>query len=204
MSEDEDRLYGLMEIAERQQVAVQAALEGLTAERRALAQEREAFAGEAMRLEASLRHVVRLEVANGFAGAGNQGVEAVRVATEPLIGKLAHVTAGSELAEAALRRVVSWASWRLLGWIIALMVALVLLGWLATTAVIWWDTGRVSDLQDQIAQLRDTRDQWVNAGMLGKITYCDPGHRPCVAVNESAGPFGPPGGDNDYRVLKGY
>ena len=40
----EDRLYGLMEVAERQQGAVQAALEGLAAERAALAREREALA----------------------------------------------------------------------------------------------------------------------------------------------------------------
>jgi len=40
----EDRLYGLMEVAERQQAAVQAALEGLAAERAALAREREALA----------------------------------------------------------------------------------------------------------------------------------------------------------------
>ena len=40
----EDWLYGLMEVAERQQAAVQAALEGLVAERAALAREREALA----------------------------------------------------------------------------------------------------------------------------------------------------------------
>ena len=44
MSETEDRLYGLMEIAERQQAAVQAALDGLTAERAALGRERQALA----------------------------------------------------------------------------------------------------------------------------------------------------------------
>jgi hypothetical protein len=33
MSEAEDRLYGLMEIADRQQAAVQTALDGLAAER---------------------------------------------------------------------------------------------------------------------------------------------------------------------------
>ena len=46
MSADEDRLYGLMEIAERQQTAVQAALDGLAAERAALAHERERLTRE--------------------------------------------------------------------------------------------------------------------------------------------------------------
>ena len=46
MSADEERLYGLMEIADSQQKAVQAALDGLKAERAALARERERLAGE--------------------------------------------------------------------------------------------------------------------------------------------------------------
>ncbi len=52
MSETEDRLYGLMEVVERQQAAVQAALEGLAAERAALQREREALARGAQGLEA--------------------------------------------------------------------------------------------------------------------------------------------------------
>jgi hypothetical protein len=46
MSVDEERLYGLMEIVERQQAAVQVALDGLAAERAALARERQTFAAE--------------------------------------------------------------------------------------------------------------------------------------------------------------
>ncbi len=52
MSEaDDGRLYGLMEIAEGQQAAVQAALEGLTAERAALRREREALARQVQAVE---------------------------------------------------------------------------------------------------------------------------------------------------------
>ncbi len=65
----EDRLYGLMEVAERQQAAVQAALEGLAAERAALAREREALA-------------------RGVAGAATEGVAAVQAATGPLLSRL--------------------------------------------------------------------------------------------------------------------
>jgi predicted mannosyl-3-phosphoglycerate phosphatase (HAD superfamily) len=53
MNEAEDsRLYGLMEVAEGQQAAVQVALEGLAAERAALRREREALAWR----DARLRH----------------------------------------------------------------------------------------------------------------------------------------------------
>jgi hypothetical protein len=204
MSGDEDRLYGLMEIAERQQAAVQSALDGLAAERAALARERERLAREVAALGQGTRQAVNLAVAEGFAGAAGKGVEAVQVATRPLLGELAGVTNSAASAEAALRRVVSWASWRLLGWIMALIVALVLLGWLTGNALVWWDTGTVNKLQDEITELRANHDALVRAGMLGKLTYCDPGNRPCVEVNEDAGTFGTPGGPQDYQVLKGY
>jgi hypothetical protein len=201
MSAEEDRLYGLMEIAERQQAAVQAALDGLAAERAALARERERLAREVVALGQGTRQAVNLAVAEGFAGAAGKGVEAVQVATRPLLGKLVGVTEGAERAETALRRVVSWASWRLLGWIMALMVALVLLGWLTGNAVVWWDTGTVENLQGEITELQANHDAFVRAGMLGKLTYCGPSSRPCIQVDENAGAFGT---NSDYRIIMGY
>ncbi len=204
MSAEEDRLYGLMEIAERQQALVQAALDGLATERAALERERQRLARDIATLGQGTRQAVQLAVAEGFAGAAGKGVEAVEIATKPLLAELAGVTESAARAETALRRVVSWASWRLLGWIMALIAALVLLGWLSSTAIIWWDTGKVNDLRSEINELQANRDAWIKAGMLGKITYCDPGHRPCVAVNEGAGSFALPEGPDDLRVLKGY
>ncbi len=56
MSEaDDGRLYGLIEIAAGQQAAVQAALEGLAAERAALRPEREALARQVQAVEARAR-----------------------------------------------------------------------------------------------------------------------------------------------------
>jgi hypothetical protein len=204
MSAGEDQLYGLMDIAERQQAAVQAALEGLAAERAALARERETFAQEVALLGAGTHAAVSLAVAEGFAGAAGKGVEAVQVATQPLLSKLAGMTASAANAETALRRVVSWASWRLLGWIMMLIVALVLLGWLTSNALVWWDTGTITQLQSEISELQANHDSWVKAGMLDRLERCAPGNRPCVEVNEDAGAFGTPGGSQDYRVLKGY
>jgi hypothetical protein len=204
MSADEDQLYGLMEIAERQQAAVQVALDGLAAERAALARERETFAREVALLRAGTHAAVSLAVAEGFAGAAEKGVEAVQIATRPLLGKLEGVSTSAASAEAALRRVVSWASWRLLGWIMMLIVALVLLGWLTGNALIWWDTGTVTQLQGEISDLQANHDSWVKAGMLDRLERCAPGNRPCVEVNENAGTFGTPGGPQDYQVLKGY
>jgi hypothetical protein len=208
--EAEDRLYGLMEIAERQQAAVQSALDGLAAERAALKREREMLARGVGALEDGMRAAVQSAVTESLSDAATQGVEAVQIATRPLLGKLAGVTESTGRAEAALRRVVLWASWRLLGWIVAMVAALVLLGWLASSAVRWWDTRAIgaalmekAQLQVDVAALQANHDAWVQAGMLEKLERCGPGRRPCIRVDENAGSFGSDG-HNDYRIIQGY
>ena len=204
----EDRLYGLMEVAERQQAAVQAALEGLAAERAALAREREALARGVAGLQAGTQGAVRAAVADSLAGAAVEGVAAVQAATGPLLARLDGVAAQAGEADAALRGVVAWASWRLLGWMAAAVALLVLGGWLASTLVLWWDTGAIGaarverqQLQLEIAELRASRDEWVKTGAQAKLTRCNPGNRLCVRVDERAGAFGD---RSDYRVLLGY
>ena len=206
----EDRLYGLMEIAERQQAAVQAALDGLAAERAALGREREALARGVRDLQLGTQGAVRSAVTDSLTGAATEGVAAVHKATGPLLGRLAGMAERAGEAEAALRQVVLWASWRLLGWVMAGVAGLVLLGWLASTLVLWWDTGTIAaaqvqkaQLQAQVAELEANHDAWVKAGMLGKLERCNPGLRPCIRVNEAAGPFQSEG-HNDYRVILGY
>ena len=207
---DEDRLYGLMEIAERQQAAVQAALDGLAAERVALAREREALARGVRDVQIGAQGAVRSAVADSLAGAATEGGAAVQAATGPLLSRLAGVAEQAGQADAALRDMVAWASWRLLGWMVAAVASLVLLGWLASTLVLWWDTGAIAaarvekrQLQMEVAEMQANRDEWVKAGMLGKVERCNPGNRPCIRVNEAAGAFGSEG-HNDYRVIQGY
>jgi hypothetical protein len=62
MSEAEDRLYGLMEIADRQQAAMQTVLDGLAAERAAWQRERERLAREVAALDLGTRAAVRSAV----------------------------------------------------------------------------------------------------------------------------------------------
>jgi hypothetical protein len=47
------------------------------------------------------------------------------------------------------------------------------------SAVLWWDTGAITDaqvrkaqLQAEVAQMQANHDSWVQAGMLGKIIRC--------------------------------
>ena len=210
MSETEDRLYGLMEVVERQQAAMQAALEGLAAERIALQGERKALALGVKAVGEGAAAAVRFEVQYSLSGAAATTTRALEVSTRPLLEKLGGVLEGAEQAQAALRRLVLWASWRLLGWVVGAVVGLVLLGWLASAAVLWWDTGAIEAaqlekmrLQTEVAELRASYDGWVKAGMLGKLTTCGAQASPCMRVDESAGGFEGQG-HTDYRVIQGY
>jgi hypothetical protein len=150
----EGRLYGLMELAERHQAAAQAALDGMAAERAALRRERDALAHQVQDLQLAMQGTVRQAVADSLANAATEGTAAVQAATRPLLDRVAGAAAEAGQAEAALRRVVTWASWGLLGWVLAAVAGLVLAGWLASTAVLWWDTGAITDAQVRKAQLQ--------------------------------------------------
>jgi len=86
----------------------------------------------------------RAAVAEDLVGAAMEGVAVVQAATVPLLSRLAGVAEQAGQADAALRDVVARASWRLLAWMIAAETALVLGGWLATTLVLWWNTGAIA------------------------------------------------------------
>jgi len=205
---EEGALFGILEIAEKQQAAVQAALEGLAAERAALRRERDALARQVQALQAGVRGAVRAAVVDSLAGAATEGTAAVQAATRPLLDRVARVAAEAGQAEAALRRVVLWASWRLLGWVMALGAAVVVFGWLTSSGVLWWNTAaigaaqvRKAELQAEVAEMQASRDEWAKAGMVAKLERCGPKARPCIRVDESAGAFGE---RSDYRVIQGY
>lgn len=200
MSETEDRLYGLMEVVERQQAA----------ERVALQREREKLARGVQSLEAGARAAVQLAVTESLSSVGPTIVAKVEGATQSLVGAVSGAASTAHQARAAMREVVEWASWRLLGWIVSVLVGLVLVGWLASTAVLWWDTGTIAavqlekaQLQTEVAQLKANYDGWVKVGVLEKVIRCNPGNRPCIRVNEGAGVFQSEG-HNDYRIIQGY
>lgn len=204
----EERLFGLLEIAERQQTVAQMALEGLAAERMALAQERQQWADQLGQSAQDVRSAVQSALSDSIATVAETSTDAIRGATEPLLDTLNDMTHEAAQAEVALRGVVRWASWRLLLWSLALIAGVALLWWLAICAVLWWDSSAVgaaqlqkAQLEAEIAELKANRDAWEKAGLLGKVERCGPKNRPCVQVDESAGSYGK---QSDYRIILGY
>ena len=110
MSQADEQLYGLMEIAERQQAAVQTALDGLAAERATLTREREQLVQVRQALEVGTRAAVR---GGGQPGPGGRrrggsgtggGTAAAGAAGPGGGGRLAAGGAVGELAPARLGR----------------------------------------------------------------------------------------------------
>jgi len=62
---------------------------------------------------------------------------------------------------------------------------------------------RRAKLQAEVAEMQANRDEWVKAGMLAKLSRCNPGNRPCIRVNEAAGAFESKR-YTGYRVIQGY
>ena len=224
--ERDQALFGLMAVAEEQQAAVREALAGLAAQQAALERQQARLEGwtEAVQAEAaglrriagevgpglarSTREAVETAVERGLAGAGTTATVAVQRAAQPLLDGLAGVAAQAGAVEAALRRVVGWATWRLLGQGVLAVAGLAGLLWLAQASAWWWGWRALEEvraetaaLEAEVAGLKANRDALVRDGLLARIERCGPSSRPCVRVNEAAGTFGERA---DYRVLRGY
>ena len=222
----EQALFGLMAVAEEQQAAVRDALAALAAQQAALEQQQARLEGwtEAVRAEAvglrriagevgpglarSTREAVETAVERGLAGAGATATAAVQRAAQPLLDGLEGVSAQAGAVEAALRRVVGWATWRLLGQGVLVVACLAGLLWLVQASTWWWSWRELEEVRAQkvvveaeVAGLKANRDALVREGMLARIVRCNPGNRPCVRINEAAGTFGE---QADHRVLRGY
>ena len=127
------------------------------------------------------------------------------------------MSAQAGAVEAALRRVVGWATWRLLRQGVLAVAGLAGVLWLAQASAWWWGWRALEEVRAQKAmvevevtalaaqrdELRANRDALVRDGLLVRIVRCNPGNRPCVRINEAAGTF-EAGGQADYRVLRGY
>ncbi len=62
---------------------------------------------------------------------------------------------------------------------------------------------RKAQLEAEVAELQANYDGWVKVGVLQKVIRCNPGNRPCIRVDESAGQFESQGYAG-YRVIWGY
>lgn len=234
---EDDRIYGLIVAAEEQQRVVEAALARLAAQEEAIGHERTLIAetitslnahtrdlraaaqSVAPQLEAGTREAIRTAIAENLRDAGAIVTDSLTHATQPAIMRIGLVDDAARKAEAAMRGVAAWASWRLLGKAAAGFVILAVLLFLAPFAVWWWDERAVSEtraekarlerdiqaMRQTAAEMQDTVDQLAKRGGRATLTECGETRRLCIRVDDSAGVWGMPGGKTyDLRVIKGY
>lgn len=217
----QQQLFTLMALAEEQQKAVQAAIEGLANERAALAKERAAVARAAASvagvadevrkaaadavpaLKRAAGEAVDASVRQSLAGAADAAVQALGEAAKPVIGRLSSVVKTAGEAEDSMRRAGAWFAWK---WVAVAGGGAVGVCLLAYASLAWQlhQVGSLreekAELQEEVAQLQANANEWAKQGGRAKLERCGEASRMCVRVNKTVSY----GKDNDYFVLKGY
>ena len=195
----QQQLFGLMAVAEEHQKAVKAALDGLTAERAALAKERAAVAqaaasvaGVAGEVRKAAAEAVGASVRQSLAGASDAAAKALGEASRPIVGQLSGVVKAAGEAEGKLSGAVAAFGWRwamLAGGAAAGgIVAVLLAAWLA----VWWQRHQVESLSEQkAALLGEVAQLQANVAALekrgGRIVLNTCGGRLCVEASSNQG-----------------
>lgn len=213
-----DELFGMMKIAKTQQEAVQAALDGLAAERAALAKERATHAaalaqqieavknvaGGVSAVTASLRQAtseaipalqkaageaVGASVRQSLAGASETAAKALSDACGPVLSRLSGVVESAGEAEGALKNAGQWFAWK---WVLVAAGGLVGVC-LVAYAALAWQLHQVSDLREEKTALQaDIAQMRTNVAALqkkgGRLVMTTCGGRLCIEASSNQGP----------------
>ena len=207
VSETERRIFGLLEMAERQQALSGDLLQELTREKEALARERQEQHAAHERWRRDVRQATQTEVRRGLEDMLTSGTEAVQMTLSGLRSELHHLPLQTTRAVQELKRLVHYATWGLFLRIVAGLLGLGGGLWLITSGILLWQQGRLVQLEDRKAVLSEELrhmeqrvQDWKQAGMLQDITRCGPEQRWCVLTDPEAGSYGDHG---EYKVLQG-
>lgn len=217
----QQQLFGLMAVAEEHQKAVKAAIDGLTAERAALAKERAAvaqaaasvagIAGEVRKaaadavpaMQKAAGEAVGASVRQSLAGASDAAAKALGEAAKPVIGSLSDVVQAAGEAEGSMRNAGAWFAWKWVAVAAGGLVGVCLVAY----ASLAWQLHQVEQLAEQkaallgeVAQLQASAEEWAKRGGRAKLEKCGDQGRLCVRVDKGRGY----GKDGDYYVLRGY
>ena len=214
-----------MAIAEEQQKAAQAAIEGLAADRAAVAKERAALAQAAAALIDTVADVrtaaagtvpaireaaseaIAQSVKESMAGASDVAAQALQEALEPIITSLSGAERAAGQAESKLTNAVASFGWKWAGVAAGAaaggIMAILLAGFLS----VGWQRHQVEELKgeraallDEVAQLQVQAEDWAKRGGRAKLEACGDQRRLCVRIDRTTGY----GKEGDYFVLRGY
>jgi cell division protein FtsB len=193
----EQQIFGLVAAAQKHQAAVQTALDGLTAERAALAKERAALAQVTGSLQAGASEAVTRAVRESLAGSS----KILESAAQPVIGSLSDAAQATDAATGKLTGAVSafCRKWALVagGATAGCILAVLAVTWAATS----YQREQMTALRAEVAELQAEADDWAKRAGRAQLTTCGEKHRLCARVETKQGGYGK---DSDYFILKGY
>ena len=202
----DEQLYGLLAAADKQQNAVEAAIEGLSAERAAIARERAALsqavisvaglAGDVKRaaaeavpaMQKAVGEAVAASLTQSLAGASAMAARAIGEAAKPVINSLSGVVQAASDAEGSIRNAGQWFAWK---WVVVACGGLVGVC-LVAYASLEWQLHQVENLSEQKASLTaDVAQLQANVEALkkkgGRIVIDTCGGRLCIQASNNQG-----------------
>ena len=199
MDEKEQKLFGLMAVAQDQQKAVQTALEGLATERAALVQATASVAGVADEvrkataeavpaMERAAEKAVSASVEQSLAGASEAAADALAEAAKPVMGSLSGVVQAAYDAEGSMRRAGAWFAWKWVAVAAGGMVGACLLAYMSLA----WQLHQVRSLgNEKTALAADVVQLQANVAALekrgGRIVLGTCGKRLCIEASSNQG-----------------
>jgi len=175
------KIFGLIDLAERQQAELTAAIKALKAEREGLRAE----------LTATVRQTL-----------GQSSAAALETATAPILNRLAGAATAAAQAEDKLRGAVAWFNWRWAAIAGASAGGLLLATWLTIAAIVGFYRGQLEDLQAEVAEQEAAVKALSKAGGKARLSTCaqnGKAGRLCIQIDKTAGEF-----SNDFFVIRGY
>lgn len=200
---DAEHLFGMIAVAEEQQQAVKAALDGLAEERAAAAKERAMMAqvllavnGAAEGVRKAAGEAVAASMRQSLGEASERAAAALGEAARPVLGDLAGYVNAANAAKGQLNGAVAAFNWK---WALVAggataggIAAVVLTGWLANA----WQWHQVESLSEQKAQLRaEVGELEASVAALekkgGRIVMNTCGGRLCIEASNNQGNAAP-------------
>ena len=195
----QQQIFGLMAVAEEHQKAVQAAIDGLAAERAALARERAALSAAAHdarkaaadavpAIQKAAETAVSEAVTQSLSESSEEAAKALGEAARPVLDSLSDVVRAAGDAEGSLRNAGRWFAWK---WVA--VAAGGLMGvCLVAYAALWWQWHEVESLGKRKAALAvDVAQLQANVLALekkgGRIVMNTCGGRLCIEASSNQG-----------------
>lgn len=206
MDEQQQRLFGLLAAVDDQKNAVNAAIEGLSAERAAIARERAALSqavisvagvtGDVKRaaaeavpaLQKAVGEAVAASLTQSLVGASATAARAIGEAAKPILSNLSGMVQAASDAEGSIRNAGQWFAWK---WVAVACGGLAGVCLVAYASVAW-QLHQVESLNEQkaalaadVAQLQTNVEALKKKG--GRIVIDDCGGRLCIQASNNQG-----------------